>query len=292
MDVLIKIQYSKEIFKAAARFGLAAFFCVTANADLNLVMTKAKNLSLQRDRVQATKVLRDYIKSGKANSEEVKKAKKMLEKLSEIFYSAKALQVYELGKSQELSSVDDALKTFEEVHSLELGNVLPKLSIARITLLQGECDSSLKWSEEGLEVNPYKKDLIYLKAFSLGCIGDHEKLLSFLAKSQHIKMDDYFRISLGQAFLVDGDHENAKLWLAKVENRKIPEQFYFLGVMYRSESTEDYLKYFAKYVDLCGRKTQGKSSEMGVDPRRCKERAALEKKYKLLSGESVEKDVK
>lgn len=292
MDIVIK---KRNILKSITLATFCLSFAWTPGLqanDLDLVLTKAKNLSLQRDRLQATKVLRDYLEKEGLKSENRLKAIKMLKKVSEIFYEAKSLQAFELGKAKETISLAEAAKGFEEVQSMEALNTRPMEELARIRLLQGECDASLSWANRALKENPYKESLVYLKAFALGCSGEPEQLLAFMQKDSLIKEDDLFRLSLGQAYMVDGSYDEAKLWFAKIEDQELPDKYYFLGVMYRGQGADEYLKYFAKYVDLCNRKLKKQSEQQQRDPRSCKETDSVKEKYKLLSGTSIQKVVK
>lgn len=288
-------KYNILLNLAASTLCFAAFFG-SGNAlfasDLSLVLAKSKNLSLQRDRMQATKVLRDFLIAKDITTEDRLKAIKMLTKVSEIFYEAKSLQAFELGKAKETLSLAEGAKGFEEVQSMEPLNVRPMEALARIRLLQGECDAALNWSKKALKENPYKESLVYLKAFSLGCAGEPKELLAFMEKTKAVKEDDLFRLSLGQAYMVDGSFDEAKLWFAKIQDQDLPDKYYFLGVMYRGQADQSFLKYFAKYVDLCNRRVKKEAIQKQDDPRSCKEVENIKEKYQLLSGTSIQKVVK
>jgi tetratricopeptide (TPR) repeat protein len=257
----------------------------------NATITKAKNLSLQRDRIQATKLLRDAISQKKENSKEAKKLKKALDKFSSIFYTAKALQAYETGRSFFDSNELQAKESFEEAHKLEKQNIKPMLALAEFNLKTNDCSEAMSWVEKAGLVNPYNKKHKYLKLFAMACLGKAEEIKKLKAQLEPMVKKDYYLLSLAQAYIQEGEWKKSEGLLLKIKDRKLPELHYFKGVIARSTDKESYLEDFANYVGLC-RDLERARKKYPYDPRICRESANIRKKYQLPAGGSLQKVVK
>lgn len=274
--------------QAMGLMGVIAFFCVTVVTANELNPAKIKELSLSGKRSQALDLIKTELQRKNLAESQRQNLLQLLDKIANLFYGAQALQAYELARSQEINDPEASIKTYQNVISLEPENIKAPLALSRILLTRGECKESLKWAEAVLEQHPVHKRAFYFKAFALACLGRVEELLSMLNADPQAGADDYMRLSLAQAYLVEEDWEPAKEWLNKVKNRKIPEFHYFYGTWLRAQQLPEHRVSFARYVDLCGDK---KADPDAIDPRQCLQVAEVRKKYELLSGESIPKEV-
>lgn len=297
MEEVTKINLIRSSFvKTVGVCALAVFLCLDGaeaarSSKVRSLVKKARNLSLQRDRVQASKILRDHLRKEGLNREDRKLLLKTLDKVSRMFYTAKALQEYEMAKSKISTEREQALDHFEQSHKLEKLNVLPMQALASEYLTLGSCDKALQWSDKASEVNPYTKKSVYLRLFSLSCLGDYEKIEAFSKEMSWLKKDDYYFLALGQSMFQEGLVGEAVVWLKRVKDKEIPETHYFLGVISKKLSKKDYQKSFTKYVQLCRNIVKVKEKYPN-DPRICGESENIKQKYQLPARETVRKVVK
>lgn len=287
-----KLFHYRNTITAVGALWLAAVFVLPIGLSANnTAITKAKNLSLQRDRIQATKLLRDAISRQKENSKEARKLKKALDKFSSIFYTAKALQAYETGRSFIDSNEMQAKESFEEAHKLEKQNIKPMLALAEFNLKINDCSEAMSWVNKAELVNPYNKKHKYLKLFSMACLGRVDEIKEQKKQLTPSVKNDYYLLSLAQAFIKEGEWKESEALLVKIKDRKLPELHYFNGVIARSLDKESFLEDFANYVGLC-RDLEKARKKYPYDPRICRESANIRKKYQLPTGGSLQKVVK
>lgn len=297
MAEVTKISNITEIYKKTAiACGLAVFFCsnpinAAMSSKSQAIVRKAKNLSLQRDRTQASKILRDYIESNRLDLGEKRNITKVLKKVSQMFYTAKALQEYEMARSVLSRDEDQAIDHFEESHKLESLNTKPILALARYNLKLGKCSKSNDWIDKAMEVNPFNQESLTLKLIVSGCLAEEDELEELVRKYPEIGSSDYYHLSKGQAFILDRKYQSALEELNKVKDKKIPEQYYFSALAHKAIGKGEHTQFFRKYLELCEAKDALKR-KYSNDPRICGESEKLRQKIKLPAGESFQKVVK
>lgn len=290
---ITKIYQSSK--KTAALLSLAVFFCFPLSAQISNksknIVKKARNLSLQRDRIQASKIVREHLESNKLRQEDRDHLKRVLKKVSQMFYTAKALEEYELARSKALKNDDQALEHFEESHKLEKLNTRPIMALARFSLKRGNCKLSADWVEKALLINPYNRNLIELKLITLGCQADLEELESIKKSKPWLVREDYYYLARGQAHLLEREYDKALIELSKIKDDNIPEKHYFRGLAVKALGKKGHAKFFQKYLDLCVNK-KSLEKKYPNDPRICGESEKLAQKFKLPAGETIQKVVK
>ncbi len=106
------------------------------------IIEKAYNLSLQKDRAQATTVLLNALKKESKKTLAQKELTMALDQVSKIFYSDKAQQLYELGLSLRSTEPGAALNKLQEASRLEPDNLSIEIALGRQALSSGDCGST------------------------------------------------------------------------------------------------------------------------------------------------------
>ncbi|MES2857468.1 MAG: hypothetical protein V4692_16475, partial [Bdellovibrionota bacterium] len=114
------------------------------------IITKAQNLTLQRDRLQASQILLRAIQREPKNSVAYREMMKALEELTAVFYTERAQGAFAAAESIVAIKPKEALDSYAEALRLEETNVAVLKGIARANLVLDECDkaeTSLKTAE-------------------------------------------------------------------------------------------------------------------------------------------------
>ncbi len=103
------------------------------------IIEKAYNLSLQKDRTQAVSILLGALKKESKKSTAQKELSSALEQVSQVFYSDKAQQLYELAISLKATDPSLALSKLQEAARLEPDNTSIEVAISRLAIASGDC---------------------------------------------------------------------------------------------------------------------------------------------------------
>jgi tetratricopeptide (TPR) repeat protein len=241
------------------------------------LITKAQNLSLQKDRLQATKILsRATLKEKGPNRKELILA---LKELAEIFYSDKGQQTFELGRSLDDSAPSNAVDRYNEALALEPGNtsILKALSRAYASLIL--CDKGLESANQGLAINPFDDELILLKAQNAVCLKktEYSKLVSDLSDLMKTNLKIHADFLKAKALFVEGKLPAAEAQIDKTltADPKFPESHYYLGLL-KLKNGKDATEHFQKYVSLCSDLNAEKKRKYRAEPRLCAEKTKAE----------------
>lgn len=247
------------------------------------IISIAQNLSLQKDRLQATQTLIRALKKEKSLVAR-KELISALSDLCEIFYSDKTQQLYESGESLRFESPQTALDRYNEALKLEPGNVSVLRGIGRAQLALGACDKVLESAQLALEANPFSEDLQLLKAQALSCLvrtkdsrGVVEKL--DLKKSP---LKFYFDVVKVQNLIFEDKFSLAEEELKKLieTEPKFPESYYWMAQI-KAKQKMDALEWNQKYVRLCQTIAPMEKRKFGAEPRLCVERKNVEQAIEL-----------
>lgn len=288
-----KIPNLKLVDVLVSAFTIFSFLgAMAATSPAVEVIKKAKNLSLQRDRLQATKILRDAIKEPSRSKVDRNKLRQALNKVSRMFFTAKALQEFEMGRSAAIKEPESmqVISHFEEAHSIEKYNTQPLLGLSKEHLRRSQCKDAIDWANKALEINPYFEESLYLKTLSLACLGEADELQAFAEMNPEIKTWDYYKLSLAQAYLLEKQYELAETNLSKIQDSKLPEQYYFKALIKKAQGLE-FKVHIQNYLKHC-RNREALKKKYKYDPRLCGEREQLATKYQLPAGELIQKVVK
>lgn len=142
------------------------------------IISKAQNLTLQRDRLQATQILIRASKVEKPGSVAQRQLRQTLTTLAEVLYTEKGQQLFELGQS--LAEPKLAVEKFAEALVLEPGNTKIMKNLARAKLRAQECSEALAASDKALEVDPCSPELQLVRLQALQCQGEQETAHAYL----------------------------------------------------------------------------------------------------------------
>ena len=141
---LFKFQIT-WIYKRATIF-VALFFSLqcfgVSTETYKDIIEKAYNLSLQKDRTQATAILLAALKRESKKTTAQKEISNALEQIAKIFLSDKAQQLYELGLSLKNTDPQMALGKLQEASRLEPDNLSIEIAMDRISIGSGDCDTA------------------------------------------------------------------------------------------------------------------------------------------------------
>lgn len=232
-------NFKRATIFVALFFSLSSFAVSQKTETYKDLIDKAYNLSLQKDRAQATNLLVNGIKKEEKKANVVKELSATLEKVANVFYSDKAQQNFELALSLRWSDPQLAQTKLTEASRLEPDNLMIELEILRIQISANDCDKTQSRLQNYSELVPYLEDLKLVQAQSYVCVGkfsDYQKLRSSidLKKSnlaifwQILDAEYYFRSShlvkaneaLNSIQKMDPLFPETQFWIWKTSNQK------------------------------------------------------------------------
>jgi len=256
------------------------------------LISKAQNLSLQKDRLQATKILtRAALKEKGHGKKELIQA---LTELSEVFYTDKGQQTFELGRSLDEASPVTAIERYNEALGLEPNNTAILKALARSNIAASHCDRGLDSAVQGLSINPFDEELVLLRAQSTVCLNkiDYPKLVQELAEVKQAELKLYSDLLKGKVLLTEGKLPAAEVQIDKLVSMdsRFPESHYYLGLL-KQKLGKNFFEHFQKYVSLCSELTPERRRKYWLEPRLCmdklKAEAELEKAKTTPSRENI-----
>ncbi len=253
------------------------------------LILKAQNLSLQKDRLQATKILVRALTREKGASR--KELIQVLKELSEVFYTDKGQQTFELGQSVKDSSLPSALDSYAEALALEPNNTSALKALARGNLALAQCDRSLDYTTQGLQINPFDDELILLKAQGGICSNkaEYSKLIQELGdlKKSNLKLHaDFLK---AKALILEGKLPAAEAQLDKIlgQDTRFPETYYYLALL-KQKQGRDAQEPLRRYVVLCSELGTEGRRKYAVEPRLCLDKAKAEVELEKLKVQTQE----
>jgi hypothetical protein len=266
----------------------AVFFCVSANAAAkksaeassqtetyqNLI-EKAQNLSLQKDRLQASQILIRGIAHESKVSTAYKELTRTLDELMTTFYTERAQSAFVSAESNVALKPKDAIEGFTEALHLEDGNVTILKALARTHLILSDCDKADGFVKSAEALDPYAPEVLLLRLQVLDC-----------SKSTTILSEKLFPIEpalAGQENFIHGlqikdllrrtETKRAKALQAQWESASpdYPEVYYWKWMISKEgESSSGDHSAAQKYVQLCQNLTPRKRKSYNLDVDLCK----------------------
>jgi hypothetical protein len=139
------------------------------------VVDKAYNLSIQKERSQATLLLVNAVKKeAKKNPKAIKDLLKALEQIGSVFYSDKTQQLYELGISLRLSDPGLAMQKINDALKLEPDNLSVSLAQMRLQIASGDCGPAVNGAKKAKELNPFSEEIDLVISQAAVCSGQFE----------------------------------------------------------------------------------------------------------------------
>lgn len=133
------------------------------------LIEKAQNLSLQRDRLQASQILVRALAREPKTSAGFKDGSRALDELMTAFYTERAQSVFAAAEANLPLKTKEAIDGFTEALRLEDGNVTILKALARTHLTQGDCDRAEPFIKSAEVLDPYAPELLLLRLQVLDC---------------------------------------------------------------------------------------------------------------------------
>ena len=237
------------------------------------LVTKAQNLTLQRDRLQTSQVLIRGLQRENKTSAAYRELSRALEDLTSVFYTEKAQGLFATGESQMESKPHDAIDQFQEALRIEDGNITILKAIARTHLRLAECskaDTAIK-SAEGM--NPYSSEIKLLRLQVLECQKSYDLLaLRLAAHDPDLESVEKFSRGLQVADLIrQKELKKAKMLLSNWETQMpdYPEVYYWKWQLAKETGDPERLA-AVKYAQLCQNLTPRRRNNYILDVDLCK----------------------
>ncbi len=243
------------------------------------LIQKAQNLTLQRDRLQASQILVRALRREPKGSTGYKELVRALEELTTVFYTNKAQSAYSAGESLMIAKPKEAIEPLQEALRLEEGNVSALRALARTFLILEDCSRAEAQVGAAEALNPPSPEVKLLRLQVSSCFGRHELLSVQLAEAElaqeHIQLST--RGIMIRELIRRGDLRKAKGVLSTWESRSpdYPELHRWKWrVMQKAGSGS--LAPAVRYVQLCQNLSLRKRKSYILDVELCKEKEAAD----------------
>lgn len=244
------------------------------------IIKNAQELTLDKERLKASELLIKAIRKESKDSVAHRELVKALESLSEVFYTEKAQQIYELGRVVFKTDPLGSISHFKEALKEDPNNVFILKSLARANLFLGDCANTLAISEEGLEVNPFSKDFALVKIQALACLKKGTEMKTYLASVETSwgPLNRYIEMAKAQVSFFEEKYDLAFTLAEKVktEDPNFPEAYYWLGQVQKVRAPKQDNVYNRIYVKLCQEGKEKIEKKYEHEPRLCQESKAVE----------------
>jgi tetratricopeptide (TPR) repeat protein len=241
------------------------------------IISKAKNLSLQKDRLQATKILIRAAQKERGSAK--KELIQTLQELSELFYTEKGQQLFELGQSLKFTALSTSIERYQEALQLEPSNVEVLRALTRAHLTLGACERSLEFSQMLLDSNPFDEEHTLLRLQSIFCGNQVAATKETLetADVKRVELKIYFDMMRAQALITEEKLTSAEQLLEKIvlQDKAYPESFLLLANL-KKRQKKDFLEPAKKYLDLCKGLNPQTRTKYRFEPRLCTEEKKVE----------------
>jgi tetratricopeptide (TPR) repeat protein len=268
---VFKIKLLQAATLVAVFFSAAAF--AQQKENFHNLIDKAHNLTLQRDRLQASQVLQRALQKEPKNSPAFKEMSKALDELMLLFYTEKGQSLFSQGDAALEKDPAAALESFQSALRVEDGNLTVLKAIARIHLRNGDCDKADGFVKQAEGVNPYSAEVRLLRLQQLDCAGATEQLSTMLANTDIdlSSVDNFVKPMQIKDALHKKDLKHAHALLSAWEQAS-PDQpeIFFWKWRLSSETPPVDKTAGAKYLQLCQNLSLRKRKNYGLDVELCK----------------------
>lgn len=250
------------------------------------IIEKAYNLSLQRDRQQALNILSGAIHR-ETRPQAVNDLKKTVSEISNLFFSDKAQQLFEVGLSLRKTDLNQAFDKMSEASRIEPDNFLIVAELARLTIAKGECKQAQDVIRKHLQVITFDEDLKLAMAQAWACQkkwSEYNKLYDAAAVKKSNLAKFWYALEVDK----DVDLEsNAKaqenLANLKKADDKFPELFYWT---WKADSVRNKpnMEAAQKYVMTCKNISANHYRQYMIDPMLCRRVSEVENELKGMNG--------
>lgn len=212
------------------------------------LIEKAQNLTLQRDRLQASQVLIRGIQKESKNSQAYKELTRALTALASLFYSEKAHGLYFSAQSMAATKPKEAVEIFNEALRLEDSNLSLLLGAARSQLELLDCSKADSVTAQAEGIDPYSPEVKLLRLQVLECQKAFVAMGELLS-NENVELEPLQKFTRGleiESAQHDGtdeasfDAKKVKALLAawEMKDPDYPELYYWRWKYYQSLANE------------------------------------------------------
>ncbi len=247
------------------------------------LIEKAQNLSLQKDRLQASQILVRAINHEAKSSLAYRELTKALDELMTAFYTERAQSTFVAAESNLPLKPREAIDGFTEALRLEDGNVTILKTLARTHLVLNECDKAEGFVKSAEILDPFAAEVQLLRLQILSCSKSTSALAEklFPLDAQLIPMENYVRSMQIRDLIRRTETKRAKALLAQWETSApdYPEVYFWKWTFSKDEQSQavkpDRVA-AQKYVQLCQNLTPRKRKSYNLDVDLCKGKESID----------------
>lgn len=242
------------------------------------IIEKAQNLSLQRDRLQASQILSRAIAREAKTSAGYRELTRALDDLTSAFYTERAQSVFVSAEANLPLKPREAIEGFTEALRLEDGNLTVLKALARTHLTLGECDKADVFVKSAESLDVYSPEVQLLRLQTLDCSKSAlltEKL--FPLDSSLKPVEAYVRGMQLRDLIRREEAGKAKAMLAEwaAAAPDYPEVYFWKWTLSQANEKPDRAA-AQRYVQLCQNLTPRKRKSYNLDVDLCKGKEAAE----------------
>jgi hypothetical protein len=242
------------------------------------LIEKAQNLSLQKDRLQASQILLRAIGRETKGSAAYKALASSLDELMNAFYTEKAQSAFAAAESNVTLKPHEAVEGFTEALRLEDGNVTVLKALARTYLGLDECDKADGFVTKAEALNPISAEVVLLRLQVLDCNKSTSALSAklFPLDPVLIPLENSVRGLQIKDLLRREEMKKAKTLLAQWEAAApaYPEVYFWKWTLSKEEKADRAAA--RKYMELCQNLTPRKRKGFNLDVDLCKGKESVE----------------
>jgi len=243
------------------------------------LIAKARNLTLQRDRSQASQILLRVIKKESKSSTAYKESARALDELMRVFYTEKGQILFSQGEALYATKPREALESFQAALRIDNGNLSILAAIARSQLMLEDCGGADTTVQQMEVLNPISAETKLLKVQTLICAQKLDLASEILvAPDQEWQpLEKFVRGLQIQSYLRKKDLKRAKSTIVtwQAQAAEYPEVFYWKWKMSLEGGTPDRAAAL-KYAQLCQNLSVRKKQMYVYDLSLCRGREEVE----------------
>ncbi len=275
-------------------FAVSTSYAQQTENHKNLI-EKARNLTLQRDRLQASQVLQRALQKEPKASPAFKEMSRALDELMLLFYTEKGQSLFTQADAAIDSNPKAAIDSYNAALRAEDGNVSVLMALARAHLRLEECAKAEAFIKQAESMNPYSPEVKLLRLQALSCTGSFDQLSQQLSQLNDANMSElssvekYLKTFQIQEAIRKKDFKKAKsiqsAW--EIANAEYPEVYFWKYKLSSIEGGNSDRSAGAKYVQLCQTMSVRKKKTYNLDVELCRSREKIEEELKTLPQDAV-----
>ena len=242
------------------------------------LIEKAQNLSLQRDRLQASQILSRAIVREPKNSPGYKELTRSLEDLMSAFYTERAQSVFVSAEANLPLKPREAIEGFTEALRLEDGNLTVLKALARTHLGLAECDKADGFVKAAEALDASSPEVQLLRLQVMDCTKSTLISALLFPLDPSLKSIEWSVRGLQMRDLVRREEDSkAKALLTEwsVSAPEYPEVYFWKWTLSKAGEKPDRTS-AQRYSQLCQNLTPRKRKSYNLDVDLCKGKEAVD----------------